>query len=295
MANVSLERKTLLSLTCNLFSYLWGWDSTISAPVWGSRNSCFLSSWQDLTGHVPKALSCKSLHNIPKMLMCVAEEDEWFGKAWPCYALPVGHMIFYQYWALAQVTSGTSPAVQELIASLVGAQAEVARPVQDSTAVSVGTMERSILLLSVLFCPTALLLVMIYMLGCAFFILPIAHTRVLVFRVAMCFLMWIFSHMWISRDTWMLFHVFSQSSVCFQSDSYPHLITRLCPCLSLGNHIPLLISSSGVHWHCCGIGQWHGPPGGFGSTLLLWQVMETLSTYLAIQLSILQGQSLRPL
>lgn len=39
---------------------------------------------------------------------------------------------------------------------------------------------------------------MIYMLGCAFFILPIAHTRIVVSRTAMSFFMWIFSHMWIS-------------------------------------------------------------------------------------------------
>lgn len=36
MANVSwhsLERKGLITLTCILFSYLWGWNCTISAPV----------------------------------------------------------------------------------------------------------------------------------------------------------------------------------------------------------------------------------------------------------------------
>lgn len=138
---------------------------------------------------------------------------------------------------------------------------------------------------------SALVILMIYMLGCAFFILPNAHTCVLVLRTAV----WIFSHMWISSDMWILFHVFSQSSVCFQSDSYPHLITRLCHWLLLGSLIPLLISPSGVHWHCCGTGQWHGLPGGFGSTLPFCQAMQTLSTYLAIQQSLSQGQSLRSL
>lgn len=41
-----------------------------------SRNSCFLLSWQGLTGHAPKASSYKSLHSILKMLMCVAVEDQ---------------------------------------------------------------------------------------------------------------------------------------------------------------------------------------------------------------------------
>lgn len=72
---------------------------------------------------------------------------------------------------------------------------------QDSTAVSVGTMERSILLLSdcalLPYCPVVLI---IYILGCAFFVLPIAHTRVLL-RTAVCFLMWTFSHMGISSHT----------------------------------------------------------------------------------------------
>lgn len=79
--------------------------------------------------------------------------------------------------------------------------------------------------LTVPYCPVILI---IYMLGCVFFILLIAYTHILVFRTAMCFLAWIFSHMWISSDMWMLFHVFSQSSICFQSDNYPHLVTRLC-------------------------------------------------------------------
>lgn len=91
--------------------------------------------------------------------------------------------------------------MQEVTASLVGAQAEGAHPVQDSTAVSVGTMERSILLLSdcalLPYCPVILI---IYILGCAFFVLPIARTRVLL-RTAVCFLMWTFSHMGISSHT----------------------------------------------------------------------------------------------
>lgn len=156
-------------------------------------------------------------------------------------------------------------------------------------------MERSILLLSdcalLPYCPVILI---IYILGCAFFVLPIAHTRVLL-RTAVCFLTWIFNHMWIPSHTWMLFHVFSQSSVRFQSDNYPHLIPRLCHCLLLGSLIPLLMSPSGVHWHCCGTGQWHWPPEGFESTLLLCQAMQTLSTYLVIQLSILWGQPQAPI
>lgn len=68
---------------------------------------------------------------------------------------------------------------------------------------------------------------MIYMLGCAFFILPIDHTRVLIFRTFVCFLMWILVTCGI-LVTWMLFHVFSQSSICFQCDSYSYLITRFC-------------------------------------------------------------------
>lgn len=118
--------------------------------------------------------------------------------------------------------------------------------------------------LTVLFCPTDLLFSWFICLGVHFFILPIACTHVLVFRIAMFFLMWIFSHMWISSDMWMLFHMFSVSFVCFQSDSYPHLITGLCHCLLLGSCILVLISPSGVQWHCCGIGQWHGPPGDLG-------------------------------
>lgn len=44
MANVAwqaLEGKSLLTLTCNLFSYLWGWKCTMSAPVWGAQELLF--------------------------------------------------------------------------------------------------------------------------------------------------------------------------------------------------------------------------------------------------------------
>lgn len=91
------------------------------------------------------------------------------------------------------------------------------------------------------------------MLGWAFFILPIAHTHVLVFRTGMCFLMWNFSHMWISSDVWMLFHVFCQSSVYFHSDNYPYLITRLCHCSLWGSLIPLFLSPLRGHGAAVGL------------------------------------------
>lgn len=86
--------------------------------------------------------------------------------------------------------------VQGTMASLVGAQAEVAKPGQDHAAVTVSTLEWSILLLSEwALLPHCPLILLIYMLGCAFFILLIAHTRVLVLRTAVFFLTWLSSHM----------------------------------------------------------------------------------------------------
>ena len=74
-----------------------------------------------------------------------------------------------------------------MTASLVGAQAEVAQPGQDHAATTVGTLERFILLLSEwTLLPHCPLILVIYMLECAFFILPIAYTRVFLFSGLPC-------------------------------------------------------------------------------------------------------------
>lgn len=155
--------------------------------------------------------------------MCVAE-DEWIGKAWPCYALPVGHMALCQHDQCLNIRDLSQSAGTNGI---------------NGGNLSRGATSRTLLLLvwapwsgPSFYSDCALLpyfpvFLMIYMLGCAFFILPIDHTRVLIFRTFVCFLMWILVTCGI-LVTWMLFHVFSQSSICFQCDSYSYLITRFC-------------------------------------------------------------------
>lgn len=86
--------------------------------------------------------------------------------------------------------------MQVMTASLVGAQAEVAQIGQDHAAVTVGTLEQSILLLSEwALLPHCPLFLIIYMLECAFFYSPHhSYPCVLVLRTAVCFLTWISSH-----------------------------------------------------------------------------------------------------
>lgn len=108
-------------------------------------------------------------------------------------------------------------------------------------------MEWSILLLSdCAFLPYCPVILMIYMLGCAFFIIPIAHTRVLVFRTAVCFLMWIL----VTCGILVTCECFSMCSL-----NHPYVFSLTA------THTSLQGSVTWVHWPCCGIGQWHGLQG----------------------------------
>lgn len=144
--------------------------------------------------------------------------------------------------------------MQELRASLVGAQAEVAHSVQDCPAVSVGTMEQSILLLSdcalLPYCPVVSWFIC---LDVHFLFSPLL-IHVLLFPGLLCpFSCGFLVTCVFLVAIWMLFHVFCQSSVYFQSDNYPYLITWLCHCSLWGSLIPLLVSPSGRHGTAVGL------------------------------------------
>lgn len=73
---------------------LQGWTCTFSAPGWGVQELPSPITRQDLTGHTPRACGHRSLHQLLKLLVSVAEEHGWTGKARPCYAQPIpGYFI----------------------------------------------------------------------------------------------------------------------------------------------------------------------------------------------------------
>lgn len=83
-------------------------------------------------------------------------------------------------------------------------------------------------------------------------------------------------------------------SACFQSDSYPPLITGLCTWLLLDTQ-PLCSAPRGAHWRCCGPGLRRGPQGGFGCGPPLCPAGPRLPPCPAIQTPAWWEQSPRPL
>lgn len=151
MANVTwnaLERKALLTLTCNLFSYLRGQNCTISAPVWGMQELLFPLVLAGSDRTCAKGFESEvSPQYAEDVDVCV-----WGGWVnWESMALVCSTSRTHDIAPVMSIASSNIkdiPQCEELMASLVRAQEEVAHPVQDSTAVSVGTMGWSILLLS---------------------------------------------------------------------------------------------------------------------------------------------------
>lgn len=180
------------------------------------RNSCLFSSWQDLTGHAPRAQGHKSLHHILKLLVSVAEEDGWIGNAWPCYALPVGLMILCYKWVLPLTISGPS--------------LRPAQCAEDDSMTSRGPSRGGTTSTGPCCCycghpevvhPSALWMGSsaplpsyshnLYAWMYIFLFFHRSYTCVLVLRTAVCFLTWISTHMW------MFFSMCSHISICMFS------------------------------------------------------------------------------
>lgn len=190
MANVSWhasERKALSTITLNLFGDPQDWTCTFSAPVWGVQE---LMSPLILAGYdraCTKDLGSQVSPPHPEAVGACGRGGwlNWKGMVFLCSTSRTATNE-----CCCEQHQGYLPgvrSVQVMTASLVGAQAEVAQIGQDHAAVTVGTLEQSILLLSEwALLPHCPLFLIIYMLECAFFILPITHTHVFLFSGLLC-------------------------------------------------------------------------------------------------------------